>query len=189
AGTPALRQYFESQLAALKSQRLNLKARIGEGANLSKENQYTYYSSWIYAAVHVALSIPELQTASAIARYYNQKPGLIREVLGFLLKAGLAVEKGSRYQIGPTMIHLGNDSKNILRHHANWRARALFSLEREEPADMHYSAAVTISRADAARIKEMLVTMIKSTVTEIEASKEEEAFCFAVDFFSLKESI
>ncbi|RYZ98604.1 MAG: hypothetical protein EOP11_20440, partial [Proteobacteria bacterium] len=96
AGTGALRAYFEGQLANMKAARLNLKARIGEGANLSKENQYTYYSSWIYAAVHVALSIPELQTATAIARYYNQKPGLIREVLAFLLKAGLAVEKGNR---------------------------------------------------------------------------------------------
>jgi len=189
AGTTSLRRYFETQLKDLKNRRLNLKERIGAGSHLTKENQHTYYSSWLYAAVHVALSVPELQTPAALSRYFNQKPALIKEVLQFLTGAGLAVEKGARFHIGPTLIHLGNDSKNILRHHANWRSRALFSLEREEPRDLHYSAAVTLSREDAMRLKDRLINVIKETVSEIGASKEEEVFCFAVDFFGLKEAL
>ena len=189
AGTKALEKYFEEQLDGVRASRLQLKNRIAPGAALSKEHQYTYYSSWIYAAVHVGISIPQLQTKEALARYLHLRGEVVQPVLDFLVEAGLAVEEKNRYRIGPTMIHLGNDSKNILRHHANWRARALVSLEKESASDLHYSAAVSVSRADAIRLKSRLMDVIQQTVKEIGASPEEEVFCFALDFFGLKESV
>jgi uncharacterized protein (TIGR02147 family) len=186
AGTVALASYFDDQLEIVLAQKLNVQKRLGAKERLSKEDQAQYYSSWMYAAIHVALSVPKLaQSAEAIATYFELPLPPVKKVLDFLLMCGLATRKGSAFAIGPRHIHLGKDSENIQRHHGNFRLQALKALERDSEHSLNYSAAVTLSREDAYKVREILLTSIKSSADLITKSPEEEVFALNVDFIPL----
>lgn len=187
AGTPALKKRLEIQLAQIMEKRLVLKDRLGVKASLSLEDQATFYSSWLYGAVHVMLSLEKFQTREEISRYLGVSQKRIAEILEFLNSIGLAVKKeNGRYGIGTARIHLGSDSPLISKFHSNWRMRAIRSLESDTTEnDLHYSSAITIAEADVIRIKSLLVKYIEEIKTIVRESKEEGVHCFALDFFRL----
>lgn len=186
SGTVSLRSYFDSQIDQLLDEKLHVQRRLGGKEQLTKEDQSKYYSSWMYAAVHVALSVPRLgRSSEALAAYFDLPLTTIHNVLEFLESAGLAVRERGGYTIGPRHIHLGNDSENIQRHHYNWRLHAIRSFERETDQNLNYSSAVTLSREDAYKVREILLSAIKNSVDLIIASPEEDVFALTVDFMSL----
>ena len=187
AGTPSLERFFAAKISELKSRRLVLTARLGTGQTLSKEDQSRYYSSWHYAAIHVALSIPSLRSPSALAEHFKIPLKKVTTVLEFLVQIGLASPQGGGdFGTGPSAVRLGNDSPNILRHHANWRQQAIDSLDREELSELHYSGVLTLSQKDAGRLKDRMLERLKEDLEIVKASPEEELFCYCIDFFQLK---
>ena len=186
AGNRKLVGYFQEQIEGIKKQRLNLVHRLGKEHLLTELQQARYYSSWIYAAVHIALSIPRLQDRQRLSEFLQVPAAKVSEVIEFLLRCGLLAEENGRYLFGPTQIRLGNDSTQIVKHHTNWRNRAVESLERESERDLHYSGVYSVSRVDALRIKNQLLEDIKRCQKILRESAEEELFSFNVDFFSLK---
>ncbi len=187
AGTHALRNRLDSQIQQTLEKRLILKERLGIKATLSVEDQSTFYSSWIYGAIHVMLSIEKFQTKESIANYLGISIKRVGEILEFLSSIGLAVPiESGRFKIGTNRIHLGNDSPLISKFHTNWRMQAIRSLDHDRSKeDLHYSSAVTLSDDDCMRIKSLLVNTIDEIKQIIKGSKEEGAHCFSVDFFKL----
>lgn len=184
AGTKELRHYYATQRALIHEQRQVVRERIKVKTSLSTADQMKYYSAWYYAAIHVALSIPELQTKNAIAQRLQLPAPLVSSALDFLVSVGLAREAANgRFQIGTTRIHLGQDSPTLSRHHANWRMRAIDSFDRMVADDLHYSSAVTLSAADAQTIKSILLNALERTEAILGPSKEEEIYCLSMDFF------
>jgi uncharacterized protein (TIGR02147 family) len=186
AGTKSLARYYDEQIQEILQRRLVLTSRLGAKQALSAEHQSIYYSSWIYAAVHIALTIPELRTRDALSRYLHVAPARITEVLEFLVAAGLAVGKGEEFVNGPSQVRLGRDSQHILRHHANWRAQAIEALEREELTDLHYSGVVSLSREDVVRVKDRILESIEEIQKTVRDSREEELCALTFDLFRLK---
>lgn len=187
AGTKNLRVYFEEQIEEVQKRRLVLTERLGKEHELTEAQRAEYYSSWIYAAVHIGLSIPGLQEKKLLAEFFQLPQMKVAAVVDFLLHSGLVVERaGGGYDFGPSKIRLGNDSPQIVRHHSNWRVRAMESLEREGLSDMHYSGVVSISRADAVRIKESLLEQVKKCQAVVADSPEEELYGIGLDFFNLR---
>ncbi len=187
AGTAKLRARFDAQMKDVLSKRLVLKDRLGVKASLSAEDQATFYSSWVYGAVHVMLSIERFQNKEAISHYLGVSLKRTAEVIEFLTSIGLAEkDAGGRLKIGTSRIHLGSDSPMISKFHTNWRMRAIRSMESESfSEDLHYSSAVTIADADVLKIKSMLVKTIEEIKAVIKESKEQGAHCFSLDFFRL----
>lgn len=187
AGTPALKRRTEVQIQLVLDKRLILKERLGVKAKLSVEDQAVFYSSWIYGAVHVMLTIDQFQTREVIGRYLGISPKRVGEILEFLVSIGLAEQKeNGRFGVGTARIHLGSDSPMISKFHTNWRMRAIRSLEEENASqDLHYSSAITISDADRSRIKSLLVKYIEEIKAIIRDSKAEGVHCFSLDFFRL----
>lgn len=188
AGTKRLENYFSEQIDFAIEQRLILTKRLGAEHTLSREDQSIYYSSWHYAAIHMALTIPELHSASTIAARLKIPVARVLEVLEFLCASGLALRGGTNYLPGKSSVRLGKESHNILKHHTNWRLRAIDSLDHETISDLHYSGAVTLSREDVIRLKDTMLDFMSKTVSEIRSSKEEEIYCFNLDFFNLSPS-
>ena len=186
SGTSALANYFEKQLELVLQTKLNVQRRMGAKENLNPEDQARYYSSWMYAAIHVALSVPRLaRSPETLAKYFEMPLARVREVLDFLVTTGLAQVHGQKYTIGQRHIHLGKNSNNILRHHSNWRLFALRALEESKEEDLNYSSAVVLSREDAYRVREILLSAVKKSVDLILDSPEEEIFALNLDFVSL----
>ena len=62
AGTQDLKTYFQKQINDLLKKRMNLVKRLGKESHLSETDKNTYYSSWIYSAIHLAVTINKLQS-------------------------------------------------------------------------------------------------------------------------------
>jgi uncharacterized protein (TIGR02147 family) len=188
AGTPKLRKHFERDIERVQAERMTFEGRLPNKATLSREDQATYYGSWHFGAVHMALTLPEMTSADQIARLLGIPRTRVQGALEFLLGTGLARKEGDAWRVGESRIFLGNSSENIIRHHANWRTRALESLDRESTRDTHYSAVVTLSREDVLKLKERILAFVQESVQMIRKSKEEELCAFTIDFFSLGRS-
>lgn len=186
AGSRALEQYYQSQLQEILHRRMILTRRLGEKKALSEETQSVYYSSWIFAAIHIAVTISDLQTREALADYLGLPIKKVTAALEFLVSTGLVTQNGAKFVAGESHIRLGRNSQNIGKHHSNWRIQALESLDREEIEDLHYSGVVSLSKADVPRIKNILLEAIGQCQSVIKDSKEEELCGFTCDFFSLK---
>lgn len=185
AGTKRLEKYFEEQVAEILTKRMVLTSRLGQGHALKKEDQSIYYSSWHYAAVHMAITVPEYRSVQAIAAKLGLTLKRTNEVLEFLERAGLAAKGDKGYQVGTAQIRLGKDSHNIIKHHTNWRNRAIESLDQEVITDLHYTAVVTLSREDVLRLKDMMLKFMKDCVELISPSNEEVLYAYNLDLFEV----
>jgi uncharacterized protein (TIGR02147 family) len=144
AGTTELREAYQQQIEDRIVQRMSVVNRLGANNALTEEQHAVFYSSWQYLAIHMALTIPELQNREALSAYFNIGFERVDRVLEFLVQTGLAIQNKNNYSTGTPVIRLGKDSPHIFKHHGHWRQQAIESLERESPLDLHYSATVTL---------------------------------------------
>jgi uncharacterized protein (TIGR02147 family) len=185
AGTKDLESYFKEKIHQQILARSTIRGRLKSEEGLSHADQAIYYSKWYYACIHVLISIPEMQSRTALANHLHLPISVVSEVLDFLEKRGLAVVKEGRYQIGPRHLHLPENSPYIGKHHSNWRQRALLSLDLPQKNDLHYSVVVTLSQQDAVKLRESMMDLIKSNMEIVSDSKEECAFGFSMDYFQV----
>lgn len=185
AGTENLRKRFSRDLEEIRKRRLVLKHRLKVENTISERDQYVYFSQWIYAAVHVALTVPHLQRKDELAKYFGLPLSKISKVLDFLVSLGLAVQERERFVTGSARFHLGNDSPLIAKNHIDWRLQAIRNLERDEGSDLHYSSAVSIGAKDVERLKATLVRAIENFKAEVRESPAETLCAFALDFYIL----
>ena len=185
AGTRSLREHFHEQITDHRERKTKPRAKSGSGEPLSTEDQVIYYSFWEYAAVHVLISLPRYRTKEAIAEYLAIPLLRTTEILDFLLSVGLAIRKGSEYQVGTARIHLDRDSPMVARHHANLRFRSIQRIDHSHKDNLHYSSAMAISREDVEKLKLMIREFIQTTKPVIRDSQEEVAQCLLIDLFPL----
>lgn len=186
AGSKDLRAHYAHQLREIQSRRLLLSKRLEKNNVLTDGQRSIYYSSWHYAAIHVAVTIPELRSKDALTKYFRLPVMKVNQVVDFLVSIGLLLNAGGELTTGTSEIFIGTDSSLILKHHANWRVQAIDSLDREGPEDLHYSGAFSLSRHDLIQVKKILMKTIQDTLAVIKPSKEEELCSFSVDLFSLR---
>jgi hypothetical protein len=186
AGTESLRQLFNEQIDALAKSQNVLKNRLEYKKILSLEDQATFYSSWHYGAIHVLVSVPGCHNEKGISEYLGIPLQKTTEVLNFLVTTGLVERADGKYKIGTSHIHLGIDSPMLARHHSNWRMQAIQDLDREQRETLHYSSVISCSREDSAKMRSILVKAIEDVRALVKGSKDEDGFCYAVDFFGLK---
>lgn len=181
-----LKTYYENELQKIKDDRLDIKSRIKNYHRLNAKDENTYYSSWLYSASHVLISIPHLQTKQALTDFLKVPFRKVSEVLDFLTRTNLALENRGIYKIGTTHLHLSDDSVHIKKHHSNWRNYTIQNLEFKKKTDLHYSAIITLSKTDAAKIREKLLEQLKEHLATISQSKEDTAYVYCLDFFGIE---
>lgn len=185
SGTDSLKGYFSGQLQRIQAERLHLKNRLKNKTAMSPIDLAKYFSGWYYAAIHVLISIKGYQTKHQVARALELPLDVVANVLDFLVKSELAEQKNDQFTTGPEHIHLGHDSSLILRHHTNWRLRALDALALAQPYDLHYSSVVSIAQNDAVELKKLFLQAIENANKRVEAAKEETMFSICLDFFQV----
>lgn len=189
AGTRELEAVFSQQIRQILDSRMQLKNRLDFTKSVSKEHQAIYYSSWHYVGIHMALALPELKTKRAVSSHLGLPLKRVSEVVAFLIEAGLIEERGDYYYTGPVSIHLGSDSALLSKHHANWRMKAVESLDASQAQDLHYSSIVTIAKSDVTLAREILVRAVEEVRSLIRNSKEDSLYCYCLDLFSLEREI
>lgn len=185
AGNESLRKILQKQITELKSKSSELATRLQSQKNLTEEKRAVFYSDWIYSAIRQLTAIREYQSPAKISEYLHLPQKRTREVLDFLVSAGLCVEERGVFKIGPSSTHLESDSPWVKSHHINWRVKAIQQLNQEEAAKLHYSCPLTISKADAIKVREQIVQLLESVDKVIEPSSSEELRCLNIDWFKI----
>ena len=83
------------------------------------------------------------------------------------------------------LLKSGLNMPHALRHHANWRMMVLRTFESDNQQNFNYSSVVTLSREDAFKVREILLSAVKQSSDLILNSPEEEVYVMAVDFVKL----
>lgn len=185
AGTESLKKHFESQIQLLLKKRLLVVERLGRKSEISDETKGVYYASWLYAATHVACTISALQTRQAIAKHFHIPVELAGKILDFLMEQNLLTKNAEKYSTTQSWIRLDKESPHIIKHHTNWRQKAIQNLELQTNEDLHYSGVFSMDRKTALKIQDQFLNFIQQQLKMIESAKEEELYVFNGDFFSL----
>lgn len=185
AGTESLHRHCLKQIKKTQDYRAQLKNRVDAKTELNAEAQATYFSSWLYSAIHVLTTIPEFQKRSKIADHLKLPLPVIDDALKFLSAVQLVKDEGGALKPGIARMHLPHDSPLVSKHHINWRMQAVRDLELHSDESLHYSSCVSLSRKDAVVIREQLLKTIESIKRQIKTSPEEVLFSFCLDLFEI----
>jgi uncharacterized protein (TIGR02147 family) len=183
AGTEKLRQRFRSQIEAQRARHSNLKHRFRATTTLEERDLYAFFGVWYFNAIQLAASIPRLRDKSKLMSSLGLSEELVNEALEFLMSRGLIEESKGRLVPGQTRVFIGKDSPILKAHHANWRAKAVQSLDQATEKDLHFTSVYSLSAKDAARIRERLVREIEAVRAIVKDSPEEQLSTLTLDFF------
>ena len=155
---------------------------------MTESDQVTYYSSWIYSAVHIALVIPRLQNIGALAEYLGLSAHAVKNTVEELSRMGLIEEVNGKYIGKYDRLHLASNSPLTSRNHTNWRLKAIQSLESATRDDLHYSFVTSISASAAEKIREALLETIQALEPIVKEAKAETLYALSLDFFGMGRS-
>jgi uncharacterized protein (TIGR02147 family) len=185
AGTHELKSAITRRLAQLRERRSQLEHRIPGARSLSGEERATFYSQWYYSAVRLASSLPSMRDATAIAERLRLPIELVRDALEFLLESNLIRKNGDGFELVAKRTHLGASSPLAAVHHRNWRVVAMNRYERMSSRDLAFTSPVTLSRADAANVREVLVGAVSAVTKLVEPSPSESLCLLNIDWLEL----
>jgi hypothetical protein len=185
AGTQLLKKRYDSELKEVRAEGLELKAIIPQDRPLCEEQKAVFYSNWYYTALWAQTSIEGFQTREALQKHFHLPRKLVNEVVEFLLKASLCVEKAGKLAPGHQYSHLGADSPLVSRHHSNWRIKAMERHPNLSASEVCYSSPMTLSKSDAEVVKSLIAEMIAEVNRVRDPSPCEELFCLNIDWIKI----
>jgi len=187
AGSADLQAMYRRQIETKKEERLSLANRVTRDRELGDEEKSIYYSNWIYSAVRNLTAIPGFRRRGELSRRLGVEPAYADEVIAFLLRTCLCIERNGELVPGPQMTHLSADSPIVSRHHGNWRVKAM---ERHPQLnrirELAYTAPMTLSESDALKVRAMLADLVERTDEVVGPSPSEKFYCMCLDWFEVK---
>ena len=183
AGSDPLKKIILGRLEKQKNQASELIKRLKASAVFDEQAKARFYSDWSYSAVRQLIAIDGFQDPDAIALRLNLPLKNVNSIISFLLIHGLCKEVGGKLVLGPTSTHLESSSPWVGSHHRNWRARGMETFAQDSAAKLYYSCPMTISKEDALKVREQIITFLESLDPLIEKSTSEEFFCLNIDWF------
>jgi uncharacterized protein (TIGR02147 family) len=185
AGSDKLRVFYKKQITRWQKSRLEIKTKIQSRIDISVEDQAKYCSSWQHAATHVLAMIPHFQSIGAISdRLKIDRKDIVQSVQ-MLSSIGLVEQSGDSVKATEQRFHISHDSPFVSFQHLGWRNLAMSRVVRPDGRGLHYSGALSLSRADAERVRKVILDMISSTEKILKDSPDEEAMTIVLDYFPL----
>lgn len=186
ASTKKLKDRLRSKVLKLRAESLQVAKRIQEHRSLSETDRARFYSNSIYAKVRLYCDVNGGQTLEAIRERFHLSRAKTQEILSFLISTRLCVEVAGVYRMGPQTTHLEATSPFITKHHTNWRLEAIHRAQDLPAEELMFSAPMSLSKEDFSRLRESMVTYIKTVIGEVKDSKSEDVACFNLDFIWLE---
>lgn len=185
AGTAKLKSYWTEKKKEILSARAKVKSRVGDHRELSAEDRAVFYSSWIYVAVFVATAIDDGQTLEQISERFGLTRTKAEEILNFLTRTGVCDLTQNKFKMGTSRIFIGNESPLVVKHHTNWRMKAIQKMDNRQEKELFFTSPMSISEKDLIKIREVLSKSIQSSLDICKDSSAEKVVCLNIDFFEL----
>jgi uncharacterized protein (TIGR02147 family) len=187
AGTHKFKKFCEQKLSEIVEQSRKLSERVSYKKELTEEQKSIFYSNAVYSAVHLFTSTGKNgRTIDEIAERFELSRAKASEIIRFLAETGLCSEDSGRYSMGTQSTHVGTGSPHLLKHHANWRIRAIQASEDLDSKELMYTVNVSLSEKDFEVLREEMVEYIDKFLKRIYPSPAEEIACFNMDFFWIR---
>lgn len=183
AGSKIVRDYWLEKKRLLESEKNKLSRRFDVHHELTDEHRITFYSSWIYVAVWASTGIEDGQTLTQIAARFRLTRSKAEEIMNFLVQTGVCFESKGKFKMGKVHVHVGSESPFVVKHHSNWRMKAIQRMDFREDSELFFTAPMSISKKDFSAIREKLNAAIKQVVDIAKLSSPEDLFCLNIDFF------
>jgi len=185
AGNQRSKALYKRQLQRIREQAQTISKRVVVDAKLSEEERAVFYSDWAYSAVRQAVAIPGIDNVDSIATYLDLPREKVQRCIEFLIRSRLCKFSQNKISVGPLSTHVEASSPWVRVHHANWRQRALNSLDVPSKNALHYTLPLTISAADCEIMREKILQFIEQAKAIVDPSPSEEMFCLNIDWFSV----
>jgi uncharacterized protein (TIGR02147 family) len=185
ASTPSLRSLIEKRMERLRNHYNSIESRVHIKGKLSPENAQLYYTSWIYSAIHVALSVPALQNIGELSTRFRLPLEVVQRVLADLENMGLASrEAPGVFRSTVAQIHLPSHSPFATIQHNNWRQKAIVAQSELAPSEMFsYTAVHSLARKDIDALRALLLDFVEKSNKVVLPSVEEDVVCVLIDLF------
>lgn len=183
SGTQALRQYYSEKMKNLRWASEGSRKPIAQS---EADAQSEYYSSWKFAAVHIATTVPGLRTSAQIAKRLRLEPREVETTLRKLKNWGFVELPKQEWVTTKKLVHLPDDHFMNPTNHRNWRTKNLELFEREAKRGVMYSAIYSMNRRDFDVLRDMIYRFLGESRKLVAASaNEEELVSFALDCLPL----
>jgi len=184
AGNIRYKKSIEKKLEKIKTEATQISKRVSHEKVLTDQQRAINYSSWIYSAVRMYTSVEEkgVTVEQVQNRFRLPRPTTI-DILNFLEQTGLVDKVNDLYQVGSQRTFLEHGSPHLLKHHANWRIKALQQSSLITEKELMFTSPMAISRKDFAVLRERTAEFIKEFLKTVADSPSEELACLNIDFF------
>ncbi|MGE3975630.1 MAG: TIGR02147 family protein [Bdellovibrionales bacterium] len=183
ASTQKWKSFIEKKIRLKKTEARNLKSRLQPEKDIVEEVRSTFYSNWYYSGIRLSTSIKSFSTLESIAHHFQLPRPLVAEVLEFLIRQRLVVEKDGRYAIGPKSTHVESTSPLVNRHHANWRIKGLQKMGHMDSEELFFTGPLSLSKKALEEIRSDLTNFIQDTTMKVKESDSEILACLNIDWF------
>lgn len=191
ANTPAYKKYVHKKIQTRQIAWQDLNNRLQKKSLMTAHDDshhQNYYSNYLYAALHIAVSIPSLQDTKSLSKFLALPENILQNYLHELEKMALVEKKGSKWLWKSGDLHLAKDSPWIHSHHCNWRLQSIADLSLHRPESLHFSGVQSLSRKDLEHIRFQMTRWIQYFRDTSNPSEPEELVCFNLDLFNLSKT-
>ena len=189
AGTKDYKKHLDLEINKFREAYLKISNRIDVHRNLSDEDKAIFYSSWLYMAVWLSTSIKGTNgsTVEDICKKLRlgRKRALL--ILDFLVAKDLCIYENGFYRMGSQHVHIPNDSPFVVRHHMNWRTKALQRHDQVSEEEIAFSCPVSISKKDFLRLRERVLACIQESIEIAKLSEAEDLAFLNIDWLWVEE--
>jgi len=186
AGTSSLKSYLKGKLETLKKEHDNLKQRVNIESKMNLEDQIIYYSRWQYGAVHMAVMLSEMTTASKLAQRLSISIVEVEEALELLTKLELIKKTEQGWKVDKSAVHLENNSPLLKTLHSQWRLKSIDAISPlKNNHDLRYSGCLALSKEDLEVLKELLTGSIQKSIARVIESPVETLAVLNIDLFEI----
>ncbi|MGE3758417.1 MAG: DUF4423 domain-containing protein [Pseudobdellovibrionaceae bacterium] len=184
--SPKWRAKVESRMASLQKQAQNIGKRLEKKQGLLDEHRELYFSSWLWAALHRILDIPNYQTVPAIASRLKVAEDKVLSYLEGLEKMGLAKRESGLWKLGESSIHLSKTSPLLPLHLHHWRTQAVLKAQDLGGSNgVHFTGVYTLSVEAYEHLHELLLKVIEDFHKVATPTASEEIVTFNCDLFKV----
>ncbi len=185
AGSKNLENYYLKQIQEIQKEQNKISSKIASHETIAIQDQVTFYNSWMYVAIHILCAVTEFQTRKAIREYLHLSQKEIDPTIDFMIQNGIITETNGRLKQGSTRVHLAKGSPFLIKHHANWRMKAIQSLDFEREQDLHYTMVMSLSKKDVDQMKKIIFEAITNTDHLLKNTGDETVYSFCMDWFKI----
>ena len=109
-------------------------------------NEALYYSSWVYSAIHILMTIPEFNSVKKIAEALRIR--FSEAEVGLKILEGIRVvrAKGEKWMLEKNHIFISNKNALAQYYHSSWSDRLNSSLSVVNPEHVRYTGIHSISK-------------------------------------------